>query len=147
MTQLVNISEAVSIALHTMALLATDAGHRLRNKQIAATLGASEHHLAKVMQRLVKAGLVDSVPGPRGGFLVNRPAEDITLLTIYEAIDGTIGEQECLLGKPICSGKSCLLGELLHSIHAQLRDYLSKTTLTELAKSVSLDGPPCCATK
>jgi Rrf2 family protein len=146
MTRLVNISEAVSLGLHTMTLLATNAGHRLSNRHIADTLNASGHHLAKVMRRLVKAGLVDSVSGPQGGFLLSRPAEDITLLTIYEAIDGTIDEEECLLGEPICSGRNCLLGEVLHSIHAQLRDYLSNTTLAELAKSVFLDGPPWDAT-
>ncbi len=140
MSRLVNISEAVSLGLHTMALLATGVGHRLRNQQIAESLNASSHHLAKVMQRLVKAGLVDSAPGPNGGFLLDKPAEDVTLLAIYEAIDGTLDEEECLLMEPICGGRNCMLGELLHSIHEQLRDYLIKTTLSELAAGSPLAG-------
>lgn len=140
MARLVHISEAVSLALHTMVLLATGDGHRLRNQEIAKSLGASGHHLAKVMQRLAKAGLVDSVCGPQGGFLLNQSADEVTLLKIYEAVEGTLDEEACLLGEPICGGRSCMLGEVLHSIHNQLRDYLSKTTLTELAKGSPFDG-------
>ena len=145
MARLVNISEAVSLALHTMALLATGDGHRLRNQEIAEKLGASGHHLAKVMQRLAKAGLVDSVCGPQGGFLLDQRAEDVTLLRIYEAVEGTLDEEGCLLGEQVCGGRSCMLGEVLHSIHGQLRDYLGKTTLAELAKGSPFDSQPQCA--
>lgn len=128
-----------------MALLAIGDGQRLRNQQIAKVLDASGHHLAKVMQRLVRAGLVDSVPGPQGGFLLDRPAKDVTLLAIYEAIDGNLDEEVCLLGDPICSGRNCVLGEVLLSIQRQLRDYLSKTTLAQLAQGSPLAGPSCGA--
>lgn len=134
MPRLINISEAVSLGLHTMVLMATDTERRFSNPQIAETLDASGHHLAKVMQRLVRAGLVDSVSGPKGGFLLATPAEGIALLRIYEAIDGTLADEGCLLGEPICNGTNCVLGEVLHSLHTQLRDYLSNTTLAELAE-------------
>lgn len=117
-----------------MVLLATDAKRRYANPQIAERLGISGHHLAKVMQRLAKAGLVDSVSGPRGGFLLATAAQEIALLQIYEAIDGPLVEAGCFLGEPICSGRNCVLGEVLHSLHEQLRDYLSNTTLAELAE-------------
>lgn len=67
MAKLVSFSEAVSLGLHTMALLAVEPERRLRNQQIAETLKASGHHLAKVMQRLVRAGLVKSTPGATSG--------------------------------------------------------------------------------
>ena len=51
-----------------MALLAAHPRERMSAGRIAELLGASQAHLAKVMQRLVKAGLVDSVRGPGGGF-------------------------------------------------------------------------------
>lgn len=140
MNRLVNISEAVSLALHTMALLATDAGRRLRNHQIAEMLGASGHHLAKVMQRLVKAGLVDSLPGPQGGFLLDKPAEEVTLLRVYEAVEGPLEDDGCLLGKPACGRGNCILGGWLLSIHRQLRDGLGNTTLAQLADGLPFDS-------
>ena len=139
MPQLINISEAVSLGLHTMVLLAVDPDRRVTNVRIAETLGVSGHHLAKVMQRLVRAGLVDSVPGPRGGFLLAAPARNVTLSQIYEAIDGPLDDEGCLLGEPICSGRNCVLGEALHAIHEQLRNYLARTTLAELAVGSPFD--------
>jgi len=140
MTQLVNISEAVSIALHTMALLAKESQQRLTNQEIAEMLGASGHHLAKVMQRLVKAHLADSVSGPRGGFVLGKPAGETSLLAIYEAIEGPLVGRGCLLNEPICRGSCCVLGEVLDSIDRQLQDYLENTTLAELAATVSLQS-------
>ena len=134
MPRLVNISDAVSLGLHATAFLAKGSGRRVGTQEIAETLGVSGHHLAKVMQRLVRAGLVDSASGPGGGFILQVPADEIKLLTIYEAIDGELGDGGCLLGEPICNGTQCVLGEVLHSIHKQLRDYLGNTTLAELAE-------------
>ncbi len=86
MPRLINISEAVSLALHTMVLMATDTDRRFSNPQIAETLDVSGHHLVKVMQRLVRAGLVDSVSGPKGGFLLDTPTEEISLLRVLHGI-------------------------------------------------------------
>ena len=141
MTRLVNISEAASLALHGMVLLAGGGQRRFTNQEMASRLNASGHHLAKVMQRLVKVGLVDSVCGPQGGFLLGRPAEQITLLRIYEAVEGPLEAEGCLLPDAICQGGVCVLGEVLQSIQEQLRDYLDKTTLDELANDLRLGAP------
>jgi Rrf2 family protein len=52
----------------------------------------SEAHLAKVLQRLVKAELLRSVRGPRGGFILTRAPESVTLLEVFEAV---INEHRC----------------------------------------------------
>ena len=78
MTNLLRISDAASLGLHTMGLLA-GRSTRLSTQEIARSLGASEHHLAKVMQRLAKMGLVVSTRGPQGGFVLSRPPAEITL--------------------------------------------------------------------
>jgi Rrf2 family protein len=134
MAQLVRISEAASLALHTMALLAREDHRRLATQEIAERLGASSHHLAKVMQRLIKAGLVESVRGPRGGFQLRKPAAEIKVLDIYEAIEGCLMEDGCLLGKEVCDAKrECVLGDLVRKVNEVLRERLQATTLAELA--------------
>ncbi|MBL7043739.1 MAG: Rrf2 family transcriptional regulator [Pirellulaceae bacterium] len=135
---LVNISEAASLALHTMAVLASATDQRFTNQGLAARLKASSHHLAKVMQRLAKAGLVDSVRGPQGGFRLGRAAKTVTLLEIYEAVDGPVDDGVCLLGEPLCEGMDCVLGEYILSVHRQMRDYLAETKLSALARGVPL---------
>ena len=138
MVNLVKISEAASLGLHTMALLANRGEGRSTSHEIADILGASVHHLAKVMQRLVRAGLVDSAVGPQGGFRLAKPAGRIRLLTIYEAIEGPMGEPQCLLARQICEGHDCVLGELVQRINQEIRDYLQGATLATLAKGSAL---------
>ena len=137
-SNLVNISEAASLGLHTMALLARHSEQRCTNQEIAHVLKGSSHHLAKVMQRLVRVGLVDSIRGPQGGFRLARPAEQITLLEIYEAVEGPLQQAGCLSAEPVCRGKSCLLGRTVQAIHEQLRNFLGETSLLELAESLSV---------
>jgi Rrf2 family protein len=134
MSRLVHISEAASLGLHTMALLVKDQQRRFTNQEIAETLGASSHHLAKVMQRLVRAGLADSTCGPQGGFQLQGQADSIKLLQIYEAVEGPLVETGCLLGKPACNVSECVLGSVLLAVHRQIHDYLAETTLAELAE-------------
>ncbi len=144
MSNFVKISEAASLGLHAMALLARAPASRFTNQQIADELEASSHHLAKVMQRLVRARLVNSTRGPLGGFLLAKPDAETSLLEIYEAIEGPIGKPGCLSQSSACGGSKCILGQAIRSLHDQLCDYLKKTTLAELAGNlgplIALDG-------
>jgi Rrf2 family protein len=124
------VSEAASLALHTMVALAMNLGKLMTTSEIAAGLKASEAHLSKVMQRLAKAGLVRSVRGPHGGFTLNRRPEEITLLEIYELIDGPFVPSSCLFAKPVCDGQ-CILGGLLKDVNQQVREHFAKSTLSD----------------
>jgi len=121
-----------------MALLANRGERRSTGQEIADILGGSVHHLAKVMQRLVRAGLVDSAVGPQGGFRLAKPAGRIKLLTIYEAIEGPLGETQCLLAKEVCEGNDCVLGELIQRLNREIHGYLQNATLATLAKGNAL---------
>ncbi len=130
---LLRFPEAASLGLHAMAYLAKHPEGYLTAPRVAGALGASTHHLAKVLQRLVKVGLTDSATGPQGGFRLAKPAAEVTLLEICEAIEGPLGEPGCLLGRSVCDGKDCLIGELIQSIGQQLEEFLTKTSLAQLA--------------
>jgi len=132
MPTVLRISDAASLALHAAVVLAEAPERRASTKAIASALKASEAHLAKVMQRLARAGLVESVRGRGGGFRLARPAGRIKLLDVYQAIEGRLPGSECLMGKPVCERKTCVLGGLLHTVDTWLRAYLSGTTLSQL---------------
>lgn len=132
MGKALNISEACSIAIHAMALLSCAREGMLTNKEISKRLNVSENHLSKVLQRLSRAGMVGAVRGPRGGFRLGKPARDITLLDIYEAIEGPIERSACLFGKPVCEGGECILGDLVENVNQELHDRLASTRLSDL---------------
>lgn len=132
MAVLLRISEAASLALHTVVLLAAEPGRVVSTGEIASTLRVSAAHLAKVLQRLAKAGLVRSIRGPKGGFILGRAGEEITLLEVYEAVEGPLVLSDCLFSEPICSGERCILGGLLEEVNDRVRGYLAETRISEL---------------
>jgi Rrf2 family protein len=141
MAKLVRISEAASLGLHTMAMLAREGQNRLTTQEVAARLCASGHHLAKVMQRLARAGLVSATRGPQGGFQLLKSAEDIRLLEIYEAIEGPLIPNGCLLSRPACDcTRDCALGDIVRKVHHLVQRHLSDTTLAELAAGAAFLG-------
>ena len=126
------ISEAASLALHTMVYLAGDPSTHYSARKLSGVICVSEAHLAKVLQRLAKVGLLVSVRGPKGGFRLARGTEEITLLEIFEAIDGPYEPSECLMHDRTCGQMGCLFGDLLGNINRQVRDYLGGRSLEDV---------------
>ena len=129
---MLKISEAASLAMHTMTLLVQDPEKVHTTHEIAKTLGVSEAHLSKVLQRLHKAGLVASVRGAHGGFRPAMPGVEVTMLEVYEAIEGPFVGAPCLLGRPVCGADGCILGDLLERVNREVREYLVNTRLSQL---------------
>ena len=128
MSKIVTLSEAASIALHGIILVAKS--KKLINVvQIADAIGSSKHHVAKVFQRLVKDNFIESYRGPSGGFKMKKLPADITLLEIYESIEGKIDIKECPLDKPICPFDKCILKGVTRDMTIQYRDYLEGQSL------------------
>lgn len=130
---ILKISEAASIALHAMIILAKNQDKLISVKEIAISLDISANHLSKVMQRLNKAGLIDSIKGYNGGFKLIKKPEDINFLKIYELIDGELSGSKCLLAKNECS-QECILSDLVVSVNKQVREKFEKTKLSDFIK-------------
>lgn len=131
---IIHLSDAALIAVHALAGLASAPDQLVQAKELAEAIGASGNHLAKVMQRLVKAGLVRSVKGPSGGFGLSRQADDISFKTAIEAVDGPLGADFCPFSTEHCSPDNCIFGQELSSHAHQLVDYLGKRTIGDIAR-------------
>jgi Rrf2 family nitric oxide-sensitive transcriptional repressor len=126
------ISEAASLAIHALIILGAYPLRSVPVIEIAETIEVSKDHLAKVMQRLNRAGYVKSVRGPKGGFSLIKQAEDITLLEIYELIEGPFIVDDCLLNEKICGPGLCPLGSTLREANTKLKTYFQSTNISEL---------------
>ena len=131
MSQLVNISEALSLALHGMGLIAQSGG-RVSIREIASQTNSSEAHLSKVFQRLARSGLVIATRGPKGGFELSRVPSRITLYDIYTSIEGDALKSECILHGIQCPFKQCLFGGMLRRINEDFIEHLVSHTLEDL---------------
>lgn len=130
-----NISNAVSLAIHSLSFLAQAPGYKSSTHAVAEHFGFSQHHLAKIHQRLTKAGLLVSDRGPAGGVALVRAPHEIDLLAIYESIEGPLEQRACLPGQPACRRTRCIFGDLVTTINTQVHDYFKSTTLADLIET------------
>jgi len=128
------VSEAANLGLHALAVIAAGTEPVARTREIAARLKASAAHLAKVMVALEHAGLVSGTRGPSGGYRLNRPARQISLREIYEAIEGPMQARACLFGEPVCEAQGCVLSEYFGGLNRDVIRKLARTRLTEIVK-------------
>src|SRR5947209_1393799 len=88
------LTRASSYALHAVVYMAGQKQDRpVASHHIAHARGIPERFLLKVLKPLVSARVLHSVKGPNGGYRLARPAKDITMLEILEAVDGPIRGQ------------------------------------------------------
>src|SRR5271154_3464014 len=90
------LSEGVEWAAHCAVVLAAlPEGVSLPAARLAEYHGVPAPYLAKSLQALTRAGIVESTTGRQGGYRLGRPATDISLLDIVEAIEGTDSLFQC----------------------------------------------------
>lgn len=130
MSKVISISEAASIAMHSMVLIARSE-EKMNVMKIAEATGASRHHVAKIMQRLVKDGYLQSNRGPNGGFVLKIDPAKISLLNIYETIEGKIDIATCPMDNPICPFDKCLMGNVVTKMTNNFKDYMSSQILSD----------------
>lgn len=134
MSRLIRLSEATALGLHAMAHVAESPEGAVSSEALADALSASRAHLSKVLKTLCTAGLLRSKRGPNGGYVLARPASSISLLEVYEAIQGRIRLDGCLFDEPICDQVRCVLGDLVERVRCEVHEYLDQTMLEDVAK-------------
>lgn len=91
--------------------------------------------LAKILQKLVKAKLVRSYRGVKGGFSLSKQAKDISLLEVLEAVEGKLALNICLTDKKKCNfSKHCPVHSVWMNAQSKVLDVLKKTNFDDLAK-------------
>lgn len=129
-----HISEAVAIGIHATLLMAKNPNAILSAQKITEELKVSFEHCVRVLHKLRKEGILDSIRGINGGFKLSLSAENIFVLNVYEAIEGKLVDRQCLFRTAKCNGSCPLFSELLDGVNQQIKDYFNHTTLADLAK-------------
>ena len=95
------ISQTTEYALRAMVHLATlDPGVTTNSETLAARTKVPQGYLSKILRDLVVADLITSQRGPNGGFALARPADDISMLEVINAVDPIQRIKKCPLGNP-----------------------------------------------
>lgn len=116
------------------------AGSRVPVREMARRTGVSEKYLGNLVASLRKAGLLASVRGAGGGYLLARPPESIRLLDIIEAMDGPVVAVECLAEPRSCPRSiDCPTRETWRRLREVVVDFLASRTIADLAGSRPAD--------
>ena len=145
------LSDGVEWALHCCTVLAfVPRGSALPAGRLAEFHGVPTAYLAKHLQALSRAGVVESVAGPRGGYRLSRPPDEITLYDIVAAVEGTAPAFRCTeirqrgpAALPAREYKAaCLITQAMHRAEAAWRAELQSQTLAGLIAELTGAIPP-----
>lgn len=135
------VSKGVEWALHTTLLLAqAPGGTWTARRTIAEFYDLPEPYLAKHLQRLVAAGVLVATTGPRGGYRLASPPEEITALAVFEAIEGSAPAFTCQnirrqgrgAATPEECQRQCSIHTLIDSADAAWRAQLAGRSVADL---------------
>jgi len=104
-------------------------------KEIAERQDVSQKYLEHLFSSLQAAGLVRSARGPRGGYTLARPPQEITVREIYEVLEGSEGFSPCTSDPEVCNRYDvCVTHELWERMHSEAMRVLDETTIADLAR-------------
>ena len=136
MSDPLKITEATALAFHAVVWIASSGG-TMTTAHVAKSLSASPAHLAKVLQKMVHAGLLTATRGPSGGYGLARRPETIMLSDIYESMESTPRSDGCLFAAPVCGNADCIMGQSVREARRVLWEYLQKTSVADLVQQGS----------
>jgi Rrf2 family protein len=130
----VRISAKVDYAVRAMAELVTDGEQPVTAESIARAQQVSLKYLLTIFTDLRRSRLVRSVRGPDGGFVLARPATEITLADIFRSVDGPLADvHDQAVSTLSYDGAAHALPEVWMAIRASLRRVLEGISLAQLA--------------
>lgn len=137
------LGDGVEWGLHCGVVLASlPDGTVLPGRALAEFHGLSESYLLKHLQAMARAGVLESLPGPRGGYRLARPADEITVLDVVEAVDGRGPVFRCTeirrrgpaaVANPAAYRTPCVISAAMQAAEVAWRGALRSRTLAELA--------------
>ncbi|MBS1942299.1 MAG: Rrf2 family transcriptional regulator [Bacteroidetes bacterium] len=113
-------------------------GERSSLKEVAAYTGENEHTVGKLLQRLVKAGIIQSAKGPKGGFYITPKQADQRVIRIVETIDGSDLFKQCGLGLNKCSdARPCPIHDAYKPIREGFKKLCNDRKVRDLYEGVN----------
>ena len=104
-----------------------------------AAIGERRHlssaYLEQIFGNLRRAGLLEGIRGPTGGYRLSKPADQITVMQILDAVDASLEKSVCEKDRDCCDGEGeCITFDLWDRLNEEMRRFLSGITLKGLAE-------------
>ena len=117
--------------------------HRTSTQEIAERQNIPSPFLAKIVSQLSLAGLVTTFRGAGGGVTLSRPAAEISLLHVIEALEGPIRLNRCLIEPDACPQNGhCPVHAIWAKAQSELTNLLDVATFDDLAQAARQKTSP-----
>jgi Rrf2 family protein len=136
-------SQTVEYALRAAVFLAARPGEPATTEEVADRTQVPAAYLAKILQGLVRAGLVKSQRGVGGGVTLARDPADVTILQVVNAVEPIKRIETCPLGLPTHGTRLCPLHARVDAALAMVESAFGGTTLAEVLGEKSASVPLC----
>lgn len=137
------ISQTVEYALRATLTIAQHDGQPCTAQQLSLITQVPSPYLSKLMQRLVRAGLISSRRGLHGGYLLAKDADKLTIWEVLGAVDPFQRIHECPLGIKSHDSTLCPLHRCLDQAMETVEEMFRKTTIAELLAESGSVTPLC----
>ncbi len=132
------LSEANILSFHSMALIAAVGDKGISAQRISNLTNCSRNHLFKVLESLVRAKLIYSTRGPRGGYFLNKPANKIRLIEVFEVLNGKVNEDDICIGRNRQEESFIFFQSICHELTQKFLTYLKETKISDLEPKAHL---------
>jgi Rrf2 family protein len=140
---MLRLSKKADYALMAVTHLAVRPSPSVSAREIAEQYDIPLELMAKVLQRLVRVGLLVSTQGTRGGYALGRDAGVMTVADVIQAIDGPFGITACSPTEHNCDQYTkCSIRDPLWRIRERIASTLQTVTIAELAAADTLPQAP-----
>jgi Rrf2 family transcriptional regulator, nitric oxide-sensitive transcriptional repressor len=136
-------SQTVEYALRAAVYLADQAPEPRTTEQIAAATRVPRAYLSKVLQSLSRASIVHSQRGLHGGMTLAKPARELSILEVVNAVEPLRRIRSCPLGLAAHGVHLCPLHRRLDDALAQVEEAFANTTLEEILQEPARSVPLC----
>jgi Rrf2 family protein len=135
------LSASGEYALHAaLYIAARDQAELTAAVDIADALAVPRNYLSKVLNSLSAAGTLVSTRGPRGGFRLARPPEDISLAEVLAPFDAVGAHAQCLIRPGSCDEKNpCIAHNGWIDVSTRIRAFFRNTSIADLLESEARD--------
>lgn len=122
-----------------LEIASEEAGNSVFQKEIAKNQDISIKYLDHIIQALKTAGLIVNIKGKKSGYILTRPAIEITMLDIHNAFEGSVCVIDCMDSNVTCDReKGCTAKGFWGGLNSLIVDYFKGITLEDLKHNPEL---------
>lgn len=135
------LTKNTDYAIRALLVLAAERGGYVSAKTIAARQDIPYQFLRRLLQEMIRHGLIVSKEGVQGGFMMEKDPAEISVTDLIEIFQGRVQVSECMFRKQICGNRArCVLRHEIMRIEQVVQSEFEKVTIAKLLRDLEAAG-------